>query len=251
MSHLTGLLSKINQSGLKKEIHSGLSDTIAFVKKKETSKRRIIFLSVFIMFPLSPGLTTTTVKHLQVNAEVLNTGVEPNNSQNTGQREEVNKDIDEQVSNLLYLARNYEQSGDFSKAVESYKKVLQIDPQNYKAMNKIAALFIKMNLWNESLGYLKNSLKLKDNYVPSLINLGIVYAKTGKDSEAERSFLRAISLDEDNHSAIFNIAVLYENQGAYDKALGYYKKLKNLGDKEGINGLQRLENKQLKSDMGQ
>ncbi|HKZ72246.1 MAG TPA: tetratricopeptide repeat protein, partial [Nitrospirota bacterium] len=106
-----------------------------------------------------------------------------------------------------------------------------------------AALLIRMNLWEESLGYLQNSIQLNDHYVPALINLGIVHARNGNSSEAERALLKALSLEEQNHSALFNIAVLYENEGSYDKARGYYQKLQTLGESEGIRGMKRLESK--------
>ena len=57
----------------------------------------------------------------------------------------------EQVSNLFYLARNYEMSGELLKAVETYSKALQIDPGNYKTMNNISALMIRLDMWDESL----------------------------------------------------------------------------------------------------
>ena len=157
--------------------------------------------------------------------------------------EQRNRDIEEQVTNLFYFARNHEKSGNLPGAVESYRKVLEIDPGNYRTMNNIAALLIRMNLWEESLGYLQNSIQLNDHYVPALINLGIVHARNGNSSEAERALLKALSLEEQNRSALFNIAALYENEGYYDKARGYYQRLQTLGESEGINGMKRLDNK--------
>jgi tetratricopeptide (TPR) repeat protein len=345
MGYLTNLLSKIKQTEPEKKTPPGLRDTITSLKKKDAGKRRIVFLSIFLVASLSLGLATayfmdylnrdpgrhtetsvpepmlsseesldsskpisdqqrtplsvpvrldntglssespgnrtssdkgpkkeiTIVKQLQVKEIAPETGPEPDNTQNVlygeetdlGQvkndvrktdpgeehsedvvhDEENNKEIEEQITHFFYLARNYEQSGDLSRAVEHYKKVLQIDPQNYRTMNNIAALFIKMNLWEESLDYLQDSFKLKNNYVPTLINLGIVYAKKERTSEAESSLLKAISLEEENRAALFNIAVLYENQGAYDRAREYYQRLKILGKSEGMEGLRRLENK--------
>ena len=203
-----------------------------------SGKRRIVFLSIFLAASLSLGLATAYFNEI---APETDPGEE--HSEDVAHDEENNKEIEEQITHFFYLARNYEQSGDLSRAVENYKKVLQIDPQNYRTMNNIAALFIKMNLWEESLDYLQNSFKLKNNYVPTLINLGIVYAKKERTSEAESSLLKAISLEEENRAALFNIAVLYENQGAYDRAREYYQRLKILGKSEGMEGLRRLENK--------
>ena len=198
-------------------------------------RRRLLFLAILIAVPLSLGQAAAP-ESVPLAEESLNFEVkEPPH--------ERNRDIEEQVTNLFYFARNHEKSGNLPGAVESYRKVLEIDPGNYRTMNNIAALLIRMNLWEESLGYLQSSIQLNDHYVPALINLGIVHARNGNSSEAERALLKALSLEEQNHSALFNIAVLYENEGSYDKARGYYQKLQTLGESEGIRGMKRLESK--------
>jgi len=198
-------------------------------------RRRLLFLAILIAVPLSLGQAAAP-ESVPLAEESLNFEVkEP--------PQERNRDIEEQVTNLFYFARNHEKSGNLPGAVESYRKVLEIDPGNYRTMNNIAALLIRMNLWEESLGYLQSSIQLNDHYVPALINLGIVHARNGNSSEAERALLKAVSLEEQNRSALFNIAVLYENEGSYDRARGYYQRLQTLGESEGINGMKRLDNK--------
>ncbi len=149
----------------------------------------------------------------------------------------------EQVTNLIYLARNYEKSGEHLKAAEVYRKVLQIDPDNYKIMNNIATLMIRMNMHDESMKYLLETMKLDASYVPALVNLGIVYAGTGRFPESEKSLLKAISLEENNRLALINLAVLYEKEGLDERAREYYQKLRNLGDSAGTDGLKRLDNR--------
>lgn len=139
----------------------------------------------------------------------------------------------------LYAARSHEQKNDYLSAISSYKKVLEIEPENYKIMNKIASIFIRMNLWEEAMKYLQDSLKAKQDYPPVMINTAIVYAKTGKFSMAEKNLLKALSLNPINRAAIFNIALLYEKHKSYDKAQAYYLKLHKLGDDRGRPGLQR------------
>ena len=198
-------------------------------------RRRLLFLAILIAVPLSLGQAADP-EAVPLAEESLNFEVkEPPQARN--------RDIEEQVTNLFYFARNHEKSGNLPGAVESYRKVLEIDPGNYRTMNNIAALLIRMNLWEESLGYLQSSIQLNDHYVPALINLGIVHARNGNSSEAERALLKALSLEEQNRSALFNIAALYENEGYYDKARGYYQRLQTLGESEGINGMKRLDNK--------
>lgn len=150
------------------------------------------------------------------------------------------KDSTEEKTGLVYQARDYELNGDLPKAVQTYERVLEMEPRNYRAMNNIASLYIRMDRTKEALGYLEGSVRLRGDYVPALINLGIIKARAGNAAEAEGSFLKALSFDGSNRAALFNIAVLYENSLRYDKAREYYRRLELLGDTEGTNGLKRL-----------
>ncbi|MFN3479868.1 MAG: tetratricopeptide repeat protein, partial [Thermodesulfovibrionales bacterium] len=78
------------------------------------------------------------------------------------------------------------------------------------------------------------------DYVPGLINMGIVLAKLGDVREAESYLLQSLTLEPDNRHAIFNIALLYEKEGNYEKAREYYLRLKQLGDARGVLGLDRI-----------
>jgi len=141
----------------------------------------------------------------------------------------------------LYMGGNYEKKGDHYNAISSYKKVLDIEPRNYRVINKIAYILIQIASYEEALKYLDSALSIRHDYVPALINTGIVYAKAEKFSDAEKYLLKALSLEEANQPALFNIATLYEKQGKYDLARGYYLRLKNLGNDQGRLGIERIE----------
>ncbi len=141
----------------------------------------------------------------------------------------------------LYMARNYEAKRDYPNAIASYKKVLSIEPRNYRVMNNIASILIKLNLYDEAKTYLSMALDVRNDYVPGLINLGIVFAKAGEAKHAEDSLLKALTLEPDNRDALLNIAILYEREGSYEKARQHYLRLKQLGDPRGEMGLERIK----------
>lgn len=141
----------------------------------------------------------------------------------------------------LYMGEGYEKKKDFSNAIASYKKVIDIEPGNFRVINKLAHIFIQMNLHDEALKHLQNALKLKPDYVPALINSGIAYAKSGNPAEAERALLNAVAIEGTNQSALMNIAILYEKQGRYDLAKSYYLRLQRLGNMQGSTGIERID----------
>lgn len=143
----------------------------------------------------------------------------------------------------LYMAGNYESRKDYSNALASYKKVLDIEPRNYRVMNNIASILLQINSSEEAKTYLQNAFNIKNDYVPGLINMGIALAKLGETEKAEGFLLRAHTLEPDNRRTIFNIAILYEKKGNYEKAREYYLRLKRLGDTEGSLGLKRTRDR--------
>jgi len=60
----------------------------------------------------------------------------------------------------------------------------------------------------------------------SAYNIGVVYDKVLKQyKKAEKWYLYSVSLDKKNNDAIFNLALLYENQYKnYEKAIKFYEK---------------------------
>lgn len=141
----------------------------------------------------------------------------------------------------LYLAGGYELKKDYPNAVSNYKKVLTIDPKDYRVMNKIGSIFIELKLFKEALIYLQEAINIKNDYIPALVNMGIAYAELAELSNAEIYLSTAVALEPYNKFAIFNIALLYEEIGDYDKAQQYYSILREMGDVQGDAGLARIE----------
>lgn len=146
----------------------------------------------------------------------------------------------DRIAHELYLASNYERAGDDSSAIASYRKAIELDAGNYKAMNNIASILLKAGSTAEAVPYLKDSLSVQDSYVPSLVNMGIALARQGAVSEAEVYFSKALSIEPASVPALLNMAVLCERSGRRELAAEYYGRLRSFGHPEGAAGLNRL-----------
>ena len=146
----------------------------------------------------------------------------------------------DRIAHELYLASNYERAGDDASAIASYRKAIELDAGNYKAMNNVASILLKAGSTAEAVPYLKDSLSVQDSYVPSLVNMGIALARQGSVSEAEVYFSKALSIEPASVPALLNMAVLCERSGRKELAAEYYGKLRSFGHPEGAAGLNRL-----------
>jgi len=84
------------------------------------------------------------------------------------------------------------------------------------------------------------ALGVNAEYVPALLNAGIIHAKAKRYSDAEGAFLDALRIEPSNRKVLYNTAILYEIEGNFGKAKEFYTRLQAYGDKEGTLGIKRL-----------
>ena len=148
----------------------------------------------------------------------------------------------------IYSARNYEESGNLTQAIQSYRKALALDGKNYIVMTGLAGALIKTGAYAESVQYSRLALNTNRNYVPAIINLAIASIRLGDISEGEQGLLRARSLEPGNRQVLYNLGLLYENRNRYPEASEIYEKLAGTGSPQGSTGLGRVLEKQGKRE---
>jgi len=147
-------------------------------------------------------------------------------------------------TDLLYRANTCEERGDYGCAIKIYEDVLKIDSGNFRLLNHIAYLYIRLGEPDRAIEYINKLKGLKPDYIPSMINLSVALMMKREYMEAERILLEAFALEPYNRTVLLNIAILYENIGRFDDAIEFYKRLLSLGDRRAIEALRRLRLKQ-------
>jgi tetratricopeptide (TPR) repeat protein len=146
------------------------------------------------------------------------------------------------------LSLVYEKTNEYSKALASIEKAMQIygktlpanDPHLTDCTNNIGRMYFHMGEYAKSLSYYEKSLEIYQNTRPpnhhnivtSYNNIGSVYEKMGQYSQAISFLEKTLSIHKKcllpNHSEIAdlynNIGSLYEKMCEYTIALSYYEK---------------------------
>lgn len=161
-----------------------------------------------------------------------------------GDKDAVEKPVASKVDLYLYLAGTSENKKDYAGAIENYKNVLEIDPNNYTVLNNMANLLIYLGSFEQAIEYSKRALTIKKDHIASLINLGIAYMKIENFTEGKSYLLQALSIEPSSKYALFNTALLFEKTGDYYKANEYFRTLANIGDIQGSLGLGRIAEKE-------
>lgn len=140
----------------------------------------------------------------------------------SGQLEENNSE-DERVLWCLSIA--YSILGDQEKAVKTYHKILEINPQNLWSLNSLGYYYAHRGKWSKAIEYLKKQIKAAPREANPYDSLGDAYRITGRYLESEEQYQKAEKL-KPNFSLVGLGEVFYE-QGQFNKATQYFEKAAN------------------------
>lgn len=126
---------------------------------------------------------------------------------------------------LLKLADEQAEQGNFAEAIEYYKKYLKEDSQNVLIHNRIGHLYEKIDGFKyiyEQIKYFEKALDIKPDYTLTIRNLAFAYQKVGKHQEAVKCFLKIFELDPvmDDY---FAYSCLRIQLGDFEEGWRYYE----------------------------
>eukprot|EP01135_Chromosphaera_perkinsii_P007707 Nk52_evm1s962 gene=Nk52_evmTU1s962 len=109
---------------------------------------------------------------------------------------------------MLHLGQVYAQMGKIEDAVDSFYKVVKIDPKNYDAFNQLGLVLTSLgeHRQKEAFQAFEKAVTCKDNPADAYNNYGLVLQACGKTDECLDKFDKAIKQDP-------NCAIAYCNKG--------------------------------------
>jgi tetratricopeptide (TPR) repeat protein len=112
----------------------------------------------------------------------------------------------------------YSKSGQLTKAIKDYDRVIEIKPDYCLAYNNRGTAYLALGQLHHALHDYTETIRLRPTYAPAYSNRSNVYCSLGRIDEALRDDTRAIELDAENPVCYRNRAAVYFQKGAYDKA---------------------------------
>jgi tetratricopeptide (TPR) repeat protein len=142
-----------------------------------------IIIAIFLLFSISLDTITTT------NAIIIH-------------NQEINSSIITNINNLIIKGYASISRGNFSQAIMFFDKILDIEPNNFIALNGKAAALIEIGNYSQAIGYSDKVLKLEPNFTGALINKGTALESLGNHSQAIEYFNKALNLEPNNIKAL-------------------------------------------------
>lgn len=140
-----------------------------------------------------------------------------------------------QLHNALGCA--FRADGNVNEAQANFERALLLDPNYALARKNLAIVQIDNRDLDDAILNLETVLDENPNQADVYNYLGLAYAFKSESGEAEKLFLKSISIDEKYLPAVENLAFHYEYNGNLVKAKKYYEKAVELGSENAKNML--------------
>lgn len=122
------------------------------------------------------------------------------------------------------LGRTYTAMGETSKAVESFKHAIEIDPQMFESLNNLGNVYFNSGDYRSAERYYKSSLSLRPQAVASRFNLALCYSRQNRHREAAVELERALEYAPADAEILYELGVAYEQLGRKDDATSAWQR---------------------------
>jgi tetratricopeptide (TPR) repeat protein len=136
-----------------------------------------------------------------------------------------------QPLNLLGYA--YRAVEKYDKAEKTFKKYIELIPNDPNPYDSYAELLMKMGRYEDSIKSYEKALAIDPNFVASYIGIGNDHIFMGRGDDARKDFAKLTTVarnDGERRQALFWTAVSYVHEGATDQAVAAIDKEKAIAE---------------------
>ncbi len=126
----------------------------------------------------------------------------------------------------------YGSLGDSRLAEESFRRALQLDPQDPDTMQNFGWYLCQQSRFAEADGLFAQALKSPryEDTPRTLLTQGVCQARSGKLDDAERTLVRAYGLDVTNPAIAVNLSEVLYRKGELERARFYIRRVNSSAD---------------------
>ncbi|MCP5102317.1 MAG: tetratricopeptide repeat protein [bacterium] len=127
---------------------------------------------------------------------------------------------------LIYYYRgfSFDKSGDPGKALDDYKKSLQLDPDLLISLSEVGKIYAKKGDLNNAVKHYKKAYDLDTKDILSLYNYAVCLINLGKNDEALKVLEKLLTVDPKYADAFYQLGIIYLGTNDNAKAKEYLQK---------------------------
>ena len=123
------------------------------------------------------------------------------------------------VAEIQRIAMSYYNRGEYEKAVEEYKRAIEINRESVEAYYHLGMAYSSLGKYKEAVEAYSRAIRIKPDYAVAYYNLGHAYSNLNQHDKAIKAFLHSIQHEPDNEEAYFALGNAYFDSGKEGKAV--------------------------------
>ena len=128
-----------------------------------------------------------------------------------------------EVAELQQTAVSYYNRGEYEKAIEAYKREIEINPDSVEAYYHLGMAYSSLGKYKEAVEAYGRAIKFRPDYAAAYYNLGHAYSNLNQHDKAIKAFRRSIQYEPDNVEAYFALGTAYYDAGKEEKAVDTFE----------------------------
>ena len=105
------------------------------------------------------------------------------------------------------IIQMYDEAGQYDKAIEAARKIIEINPKNELAVFNLGIMFLKLNRTDEAVQAFRDALALKPDYASAQYNIGYSYSLAKRWKESVEGFQKYTELAPEDPLGYLNVGV--------------------------------------------
>jgi Flp pilus assembly protein TadD len=139
------------------------------------------------------------------------------------QEGEKNRTLTSDVLDYFNSGVTFYNQKEFSKAIQTYQKVIELDPTYVEAYNNMGIIYQMLGNADRAFGAYQKATEINPRYEKGYNNLGILLLIKGRYEEALEAFQKALAINSNNIESHINLGILYKKKGEWEKAIESYQ----------------------------
>ena len=146
----------------------------------------------------------------------------------------MSKSTNMKVAKNFDVARELHKSGELTRAVVAYKKVLRTHATQPDALHYLGLAYYQMGQVDLAINHIKRAIVLTSNYPDAMSNLANIYKETGRLEEAQTLYTQLLLIAPDHTNTLVNIALILRETDQTKSALTYIQRALEIEPKHAI-----------------